>query len=382
MKFLIVDTDYFRFLSELYKTDSLKDAPYDIQMKARIESLFGIAHFYSSNLRDIGHEAWDIYFNNEFMQKAWAKEHGLKKYKNGNFSESGLKNNIIFKKLLVRWRHSFYYEILEAQIKHYKPDVLLIQAMSEIDCQFLRKIKPNIRLLVGQHAATKLKNSNNWEIYDLVVSSFPPTIEWFQRKGIPSELLRLGFEPGVLSVLVGKEKKYDVCFVGSLIKGIHDDRISLLELLCDKFENMCIWTPDINKIKNNSSIHRAYRGDSYGKSMFQILNDSKIVINHHGSIPAYANNMRLYEATGVGAMLITDWKGNLSEMFEIGKEVIAYHSPEECIELINYYLNHNEEREVIALSGNQRTLRTHNYNRRMHELTEIIQNILEPDCIN
>ena len=43
---------------------------------------------------------------------------------------------------------------------------------------------------------------------------------------------------------------------------------------------------------------------------------------------SYANNMRLYEATGVGALLVTDWKENLGEMFEPGKEVVAYRSPE------------------------------------------------------
>ena len=41
---------------------------------------------------------------------------------------------------------------------------------------------------------------------------------------------------------------------------------------------------------------------------------------------------RLFEATGVGTLLVTDWKKNLHEMFEPGKEVIVYHSPEECAE--------------------------------------------------
>jgi hypothetical protein len=375
MKFLIIDTDYPKFLRDFYSTEMLKNASYNFQMEERRDSQFGLAQFYSNNLKDIGYEALEIYANNEFMQKAWAKEHQLEIHNDTNIFKRWQINNNSFKGLFKRYP-SWYYEILEAQIRFYKPEVLLIQAMSEIDCQFLQKIKKDVRLLVGQHSATKLKDSNEWRVYDLVVSSFPPTVEWFQKKGISSELHRLGFEPKVLSSIAANEKKYDVCFVGSIVKGIHDNRVPLLESICDRFENVCIWTPDIDNIERKSPIHRAYRGDIYGKSMFQIFHDSKIVINQHGNIPPYAANMRLYEVTGVGTLLITDWKSNLSEMFEIGKDVVAYRSQKECIDLISYYLSHNEERETIALSGNQRTLREHTYYHRMHELTKIIQKYL------
>jgi uncharacterized protein YukJ len=43
-----------------------------------MESLFGVADFYSSNLRKNGHEASELHMNNEFMQRHWAKENGLR----------------------------------------------------------------------------------------------------------------------------------------------------------------------------------------------------------------------------------------------------------------------------------------------------------------
>lgn len=110
--------------------------------------------------------------------------------------------------------------------------------------------------------------------------------------------------------------------------------------------------------------------------MYQILRNSQITLNHHGDIPPYANNCRLYEATGVGTLLITDWKTNLREMFEPGKEVIAYRSPEECAELIQCYLEHGDERKAVARAGQQRTLREHTYYQRMQELVEIIRKYL------
>src|SRR5438093_8828183 len=79
MKFLIVNTDYAKFLRHLYaQNPGLERQPYEHQMRVRHESLFGLADFYSSNLRKLGYEAWDIHANNKFLQAAWAKEHGLK----------------------------------------------------------------------------------------------------------------------------------------------------------------------------------------------------------------------------------------------------------------------------------------------------------------
>ena len=117
-------------------------------------------------------------------------------------------------------------------------------------------------------------------------------------------------------------------------------------------------------------------GQTWGLEMLRTLRCSKITLNHHGDIAPYANNMRLFEATGVGTLLITDWKVNLHEMFEPGKEVVAYRSAEECAELIRYYLEHGDEREAIASSGQRRTLREHTYYQRMQELADIVARYL------
>src|SRR6516164_8956666 len=79
MRFLIIDTDYPDFLNWFYdQHPGLKKAPYAMQEQARIDTLFGQVDFSSSNLNKLGHEATSIYANNEPMQKAWAREHGLK----------------------------------------------------------------------------------------------------------------------------------------------------------------------------------------------------------------------------------------------------------------------------------------------------------------
>jgi len=394
MKFLILNTDYPEFLRWLYaQHPGLEKQPCEEQMRVRSESLFGVADFYSSSLRKLGHEAWDIHANSEFMQKAWAREHGIRIEEPTPVEQRArtvlhrvrrmaAKTPLRHLKPLVRpvlssldTKPTWFYDILAAQIKHHRPDVLLNQVMNGISSQFLKEMKPYVRLLVGQHAATRVSDAEDFRCYDLVVSSFPPTIEYFRRKGIPAELNRLGFEPRVLSCLEDEERTFDVAFIGSF-HSVHSSRVTWLEALCARFPQIRIWGAGIDHLSPASPIRKCYVGQAWGRAMYQILRKSKITLNHHGDIAPYANNCRLYEATGVGTLLITDWKENLHEMFDPGKEVVAYRTPEECAELIQYYLEHDEEREVIARAGQERTLREHTYHQRMEELVDIVRKYL------
>jgi glycosyltransferase involved in cell wall biosynthesis len=112
----------------------------------------------------------------------------------------------------------------------------------------------------------------------------------------------------------------------------------------------------------------------FGLEMFQVLRDSKITLNIHAdSSPTYASNMRLFETTGVGTCMVTDWKNNLHEMFEPDKEVIVYRNAEECVEKVKWLLDHPEKREQTAKAGMARTLKEHTFAHRAAQLDEIIK---------
>ena len=86
--------------------------------------------------------------------------------------------------------------------------------------------------------------------------------------------------------------------------------------------------------------------------------------------------MRLYETTGVGSLLLTDWKENLSEMFDPVAELAVYRSAEDCVEKIGYYLGEEDERSRLARAGQQRTLREHTYRQRMAQLVALVETLL------
>src|ERR1041384_2869313 len=110
-----------------------------------MDTQFGVADFYSRNLRKLGHEAWDIHANNELMQKAWARENCIR-FEESLFDRE-LRDSFGFEEhikavaslgyvrrlarpllRLVNGGHpAWFYDILAAQIEHYRPDILLNQ---------------------------------------------------------------------------------------------------------------------------------------------------------------------------------------------------------------------------------------------------------------
>ena len=136
----------------------------------------------------------------------------------------------------------------------------------------------------------------------------------------------------------------------------------------------------VENTDEQSPIRSHHRGPVWGLNMHEVLHRSHITLNRHACIDVrgqvvknLANNMRLYEATGVGTCLITEQGDNLKEMFTANQEIVTYTSDEDCLEKIQFYLSHEKKRSAIALAGKQRTLREHTYLHRMTELLEIIQ---------
>ena len=389
MKFLILNTDYPGFLEWLYaQHPGLDQEPYERQMIARNESLFGVADFYSRNLRALGHEAWDIHVNNPSMQTAWAREHGIQG-REDTAASRGLRKALkagrrlgshaplrYLKPLLrpaLRAIEGPDYGIVEAQVKHHRPDVLLNQAVDAFSGDRLRALKPHVRLLVGQIGSAP--GGKDFGAYDLVISSLPNIVTFARDQGAAAELHRLAFEPSVLPRLTDGGPDVSVTFVGSLSRR-HATRMRFLEDLCRSLD-VEVWGQGVESLPASSCLRPRYRGEAWGVEMYRVLHQSRITLNQHGEIAGrHANNMRLYEATGVGACLVTDLKDDLHELFEPDREVVTYSRAEDCVEKVRYLLEHATERASIAGAGQRRTLKEHTYRLRMEELAGIVTRYL------
>jgi spore maturation protein CgeB len=84
---------------------------------------------------------------------------------------------------------------------------------------------------------------------------------------------------------------------------------------------------------------------------------SKIGFNCHNRGDYTVGSFRLFELPANGVMQISDGGEYLDQFFREREEVVGYKTVDELIDKIRYYLNHEEERQAIALAGYRRVMR-------------------------
>jgi spore maturation protein CgeB len=370
MRIALLDTYYSRFLANFYAASPERAAlPYETQRQGLLDELFGTSDFYSRHLKCLGHEAEDFIVNAVPMQTRWADEAGFR------YSNSGLNLHHRLERIpFIRTLLPGLAEIAVAQIKAYRPDVLYCQDLAFLPPAKLRELKRHVKLIVGQ-IASPLPPAEYLQSFDLITTSFPHFVPRLRAMGIASEYFRIAFDTKVLERLGPTEKDVDISFVGGISRD-HRKALSTLEYLAQNTP-IEFFGYGANSLNPESPIRPRHHGEVWGLDMYRSLARSRITLNRHIDVAENnANNMRLFEATGVGTMLLTDRKDNLGELFEIGKEVVTYSSPEEAAELIRHYLIHPDEAQAIAQAGQARTLRDHTYRRRMEELVPILEKYL------
>jgi hypothetical protein len=369
MKVLIIETYYPRFLVDHYRRTNIADLPYAEQRRSLFDACFGVSDFYSRHLRSLGVEAEELIANCAPLQLQWARENEFRTdflwgYLPARWTQSELAGRVLSatKALLP---------VVAEQVRRVRPDVLYLQDLTFMPADLLRSLKSSVKLVVGQ-IASPLPPRDQLDPYDLILTSFPHYVSRLREAGLTAEYFRLGFDPSVLARIGTPDRVHACTFVGGISRE-HSRGVALLELVA-RNADVTFFGYGAQTLRADSPILPRHRGPAWGLDMYRALGLSRITLNRHIDVAeGYANNMRLYEATGMGAMLITDAKANLQELFDVGKEVVTYDSAEDAAEKISYYSAHPAERDAIAHAGQARTLREHTYEQRMRELVQILQ---------
>jgi len=363
MRFLILDTYYLAFLHSFYaRHPDLSHRPYAEQWRILMDQCFGTADFYSANLKKLGHDAHEVVANCETLQRQWARENALHLWAAYPICRC------------LRRVKAWQLAVLQAQVEQLRPDVLYVQDMNWTDATLLKSVKAKTRLVVGQ-TAYALRCGLDLQPYDVVITSFPHYVDSFRSQGLHSQYLRFAFDERVLDRLDVHNPTYNVTFVGGFSPQ-HSQGTAIFEQLAQEIP-VKFWGYGVENLPKNSLVRRYHCGQAWGIEMFRILSESRVTLNRHIDVAqSYANNMRLFDATGVGTCLVTDLKDNLHELFEPDREVVAYTCAEDCVEKVRYLLEHENERAAIAKSGQRRTLREHTYDQRMQEFVGIVRKYL------
>jgi spore maturation protein CgeB len=368
MRVLIADTYYDAFLAQVYaRRPELAGAPYEDQHRELMSLRFGTSDAYSHNLGLLGHRSTELVVNCPQLQAAWARERGLRAMA-PLLSAGG------------RARRLALIRIAFAQIRAWRPDIVYVQDLWFFPPPALSVMHRHARLVAGQ-IASPAPPTRVVRGYDLIVTSFPHFVDRFRAEGTDAEYLPLAFDARVLQSLREEglepsshtDRPLVAAFVGGLDPRVHARGTRLLERACEVVD-LAVWGYGADSLPHSSPLRSHYQGEAWGLDMYRVLARARIVVNRHiDAAEGYANNMRLYETTGVGAMLLTDGGRNLPELFEPGREVVAYDGENGLAERLAHLAEHDDERQSIAAAGQRRTLRLHTYEQRMAQLAAILE---------
>lgn len=82
---------------------------------------------------------------------------------------------------------------------------------------------------------------------------------------------------------------------------------------------------------------------------------------------------RIFEGMACGKLVLTDRLNDskkLHELFEDKKEIVFYDDIVDCINKMNYYVEHDSARQLIALRGYEKTLKYHTQKQRVDFIIE------------
>ncbi|MBQ7148510.1 MAG: glycosyltransferase [Pseudobutyrivibrio sp.] len=134
---------------------------------------------------------------------------------------------------------------------------------------------------------------------------------------------------------------------------------------------------DVNLYTNsntNDLICVNYRGSvDYWEEMPKVFAGSKINLNM--TIPNIKSGipLRIYDILGAGGFCITNFQAELPMFFENEKHLVWYYNERDLYEKVDYYLNHDEERQRIAQAGYEFVKENCSYENRIREMLEIIE---------
>ncbi|MGM0520208.1 MAG: glycosyltransferase family protein [Campylobacterota bacterium] len=327
-------------------------------------------------------EEWlELFFNegywpSDYYEKYLAKNYGYETYtipltydrKNENYKY--FLENVITKIYPIKFDTSKQRTSIQNMITYFNPDILYLQETKFYFKEYLestRKNCPNLKLIMGWRCApTSLNNPKDFEGFDIIFTCGLQFKKAIQDAGINAVLLGHAFEPSIIQNIKKTSKKHDVVFTGHI--GTKDHRKKILQELEANGANIKIFSTPENQKDFVNKIHPPL----FGLEMYQLLADSKIVLNIHALDDNYAGNIRLFEVTGMGSLLLTDDKKDLNQLFDKNNEIIAFDGAKDAVKKIKYLLDNENVLNQIANQGQERTLREYSYEAKANKIHNTI----------
>jgi spore maturation protein CgeB len=273
--------------------------------------------------------------------------------------------------------------------KEFNPDFILY-AKNELPVEAILELKKHSRIIQWYPDLA----IPDWlppyvKAADIFFTMSEGHVEKFRKYKPAVFWLTQAFEPSffqIKSLTLEDKKVYssDIAFVGNLgSKPFYLRRRTYLnKVIREQFE-LTWWGPRMpRKISTIpllvGSLGRAYGGRFvWGEEYAKIAKLTKIFLAFDAQ-PHIRKSMsaRMYTAVGCGAFYLCEHVDGIEEVLEPGREIVTFHSEDDMISKIRFYLQNDRLRKKIAEAGQRRVLREHTYEIRIREMCDIIEQTL------
>lgn len=210
------------------------------------------------------------------------------------------------------------------------------------------------------------------EAYEVLKSIGVPRLSWLPFACDPDF-----HKPVQLTQKEIREYGYDVVFIGSIHRNLYLNRVEMLSGLVGY--NLGVWGPGGEDVPNYSPLKPCIKGSNAPYDLWtKVYSASKIVLSQHyrpsvGFIPCYQASPRVYEILACGGFQVVDNQSDVLRLFNDREQLVVFKDKAQLMEIIQYYLTHENERLEIARRGLESVLKSHTYRHRINEMMSIIQ---------
>ena len=110
-----------------------------------------------------------------------------------------------------------------------------------------------------------------------------------------------------------------------------------------------------------------------GRDVHRVFQSSKINLNITMKGIEGGTPQRIMDIMGAGGFVLTSYSPETAELFEEDKEIVMFKTPEELLEKVDFYLEHEDERELIAQAGHDKVMKSYTYQQKMEKLLEWVE---------
>jgi spore maturation protein CgeB len=115
---------------------------------------------------------------------------------------------------------------------------------------------------------------------------------------------------------------------------------------------------------------------NYYDELPQVYGNTTINFNATSLQMKAAVNQRVFDAPAAGGFVLTDFREQLAELFQVGEEVACFEELGEIPEMVHFYLQQAKVREKMTVKARSRVLAEHTYRHRVTAMLEVMRRAL------